>query len=115
MKIAVIGSRSINTNEAKEIIREKLKAMGCTKVISGGSMGVSLLAEEIAKEENYELEVHKPNYSTYGKKAPHVRSSLMINNCQLVLCLWDGVSKGTGHELVKARRAGKLVKLVMIY
>ena len=107
MKIAVIGSRGINTSEAKETIREALVEMGCKEVISGGAMGVSLLAEEVAKEENYKLEVHKPDYKTYGKKAPHVRSSIMMKSCDRVLALWDGKSKGTGHELTKARRAGK--------
>lgn len=113
MKIAVIGSRGLNSPEIKEIIKKKLEEMECTQVISGGSLGVSLLAEEVAREQGYKLQIHRPDYKTYGKVAPHVRSSLMISACEKVLCIWDGKSKGTSNELVKARTSGKLVKLIV--
>ena len=64
MKLAIIGSRSIEKLNLDEYIKEKPDV-----VISGGAKGIDTIAWEWALANTIEIIVHRPNYNLHGKWA----------------------------------------------
>lgn len=101
MKVAIVGSRSISD----QIFVETL--FNCfvyifgkpTKIISGGAKGIDTFADDFAHTSNIELQVFRPDWSKYGKKAGFVRNEDIIKNCDICLAIWDGYSNGTKNDL----------------
>jgi len=78
-----------------------------TEVISGGAHGADSAGARWARENGLKLTEHLPDWDRYGKRAGFLRNELIIKDADVVLCLWDGVSKGTGHSLSIAKRLKK--------
>lgn len=109
MKIAIVGSRSI--------LDEKLVVdfiLEChefdteyDKIISGGAKGVDTIAENFAKKYNIKTIIYKPEWDKYGKRAGFIRNSDIINACDKCICIWDGISKGTEHDIELCKQMSK--------
>lgn len=108
MKIAVIGSRGI-----ARIDCAKIGARRGDTIISGGARGVDSLAAAYARANGLALVEHFPDYSHYGKAAPHVRNKMIVADADRVVAFWDGKSRGTKNTIDKAKRYGKRVDIVM--
>ncbi|WP_040197993.1 SLOG family protein [Candidatus Soleaferrea massiliensis] len=104
MKTAIIGSRTISTINIADYI-----PCGTTEIITGGAKGVDRLAENFAKNNHYTLTVILPDYRRYGKAAPLKRNELIVQNCDLLIAVWDGKSKGTAYTIQYAQKIGKEV------
>ncbi|MBQ9964929.1 MAG: DUF2493 domain-containing protein [Clostridia bacterium] len=102
MKIAVVGSRTIQT-----VPLEKFLPPQCTEIVSGGARGVDTVAERYAKEHGIKLTVFYPNYERYGKAAPLKRNDQIAEYADMVYAFWDGVSRGTLHTVRQCRALGK--------
>jgi predicted Rossmann fold nucleotide-binding protein DprA/Smf involved in DNA uptake len=74
-----------------------------TQIVSGGARGADTLAFDYATEYNIAVEVFRPDYERYHKKAPFVRNKLIVNNSDIVIAFWDGKSTGTKHTLDYAK------------
>ncbi|HEX2938226.1 MAG TPA: SLOG family protein [Ruminiclostridium sp.] len=98
MKVAVIGSRDA-CESAFDMILEQIP-IGCSEIISGGARGVDFLAKRAAKELGLKFTCCRPNYKKYGRVAPLVRNSEIVDKADYVLAFWNGYSKGTRHALV---------------
>lgn len=109
MKIAVIGSRSFNDYE---LLQKTLKQYQPECIVSGGAKGADVLAERYAKENNINLLVFKPEWGRYGKIAGIKRNELIINNSDMVIAFWDGVSKGTKSSIDIAKKNNKPLIIV---
>lgn len=105
MRVAVIGSRTINS-----IDLEKFLPSNTTEIISGGAKGVDTVAKQYAIKNKIKLTEFLPQYDKYGKKAPLKRNITIIENADLVLAFWDGVSRGTLHACRKSRDKGVPVR-----
>jgi len=101
MKVAIVGSRSITDHFfVKTLFDYFVYIFGKpTKIISGGARGVDSFADEFANINNIELQVFRPNWAQYGKKAGFIRNEDIIKNCDICLAIWDGESHGTKHDL----------------
>ena len=118
MNLAIIGSRSIIPDPV--IILDKLRELAVhstdedpiQKIISGGAVGVDTVAGVIANNLQVEFLELKPDYSKYGKAAPHVRNNEIIEQADLIIAVWDGASKGTQSVIKKARKRGKKVIVI---
>ena len=101
MKVAIVGSRSINDQMFVEyLFRCFIYIFGKpTKIISGGARGIDTFAEDFAHTFNINLQVFKPDWAKYGKKAGFIRNEDIIKNCDICLAIWDGESHGTKHDL----------------
>lgn len=77
-----------------------------TVVISGTARGVDTLGERWAGENGIPIEKYPADWNTHGKSAGYKRNQLMAEKAEALIALWDGTSKGTGHMLEIARRAG---------
>lgn len=106
MKTAVIGSRTFN-NQKK--LFEVLSKHNISLVISGGAKGADKLAESYADVSNIEKLIFLPDWGKHRKAAGFIRNKDIIENAELVIAFWDGVSKGTKHSIDLAVSLGKKV------
>lgn len=117
IRVGIVGSRSRNTPKDKNVIRKVLKkqiAKGYKiHVVSGGcSRGADRFAEELAKELNLGISIHKPDVKPNCERweyaqAAYARNTLIANECNLLLAVWDGVSGGTKDTIDKAEKQNK--------
>ena len=82
-----------------------------TMLISGGAMGVDTLAEAYASEKGLPIQVIKPRYDLFGKKAPLLRNRQIVECADLVIAIWDGESTGTAYTIDYAHERGVPVRL----
>lgn len=114
MKIAIIGSRTfVDEQRGKERINKILTDNNIlvNEVISGGAKGADSIAEIFAKENNIPITIFKPDWSI-GRHAGLLRNSQIIDECDVVIALWDGKSNGTKDSIKKAEKSGKKVFIV---
>ncbi|MBQ3634610.1 MAG: DUF2493 domain-containing protein [Bacteroidales bacterium] len=106
MKLAIVGSRSITKEGvvAEAIEHFKLKP---GIIVSGGARGVDRMAAKYARENRIPLIEFKPDYERYGRAAPILRNTTIIEHSDVVLAIHDGVSRGTLDSIRKARELGK--------
>ncbi|MBR6251809.1 MAG: DUF2493 domain-containing protein [Bacteroidales bacterium] len=110
MKLAIVGSRSI-TKEG--IVAEAINHFNLKPgiIVSGGAKGIDSLAAKYARENKIPLIEFKPDYQRYGRAAPILRNTTIIEHSDVVLAIHDGVSKGTLDSIKKAKNLGKRVCL----
>lgn len=114
--IIIAGSRSISKysyllkaldNAIKEGYISKDKPM---IIISGGAVGVDLLAKQYAYENKLPYQEFKPDYQGYYDKiAPLRRNELMAQNGTVLIAIWDGKSPGTKHMISCMEKLSKPV------
>lgn len=111
MKLAIIGSRGFDDYElVKSVLSDYVDKV--TMVVSGGAKGADSLGEKWANENNIQTLIFKPDWKKYGKKAGHLRNTDIIQNCDMCVAFWDGVSTGTNDSIKKAKKFGKEVKII---
>ena len=103
MKVAIVGSRSLNIDISSYI------PVDCTSIISGGAVGIDSIAANYAKMNGKEFIEYLPNYKLFGRAAPIKRNTLIIENADLVIAFWDGKSKGTLNSINQAKKLGKKI------
>lgn len=106
LHVAVIGSRSITDADLSKYIPRD-----ATMLISGGASGVDTLAEKYAASHDLPIRILRPNYAVYGKRAPLLRNRQIIECADLVIAVWDGVSRGTAYTIDYAHERGVPVQL----
>jgi hypothetical protein len=111
MKVAVIGSRNFNDYEK---VKQVLSTKNITLLVSGGAKGADTLGQKYAEEHDIETKIFLPDWEKYGKKAGFLRNSDIINESELVIAFWDGVSKGTLDSLKKAKKENKNILIINI-
>ena len=117
MKVAIVGSRSItNYKLIKSKINELIKTHNIVikTIISGGAYGVDFIAEQYATENRIPIKIFLPDWNTYGKSAGFKRNTTIIENCDICIAFWDGISKGTLDSVNKAKKLNKQVYLIEI-
>lgn len=97
MKVAIIGSRSIDENAYQKLC--ELVPVGASEIISGSASGAHLLAHRYAMDHRLRLTVFETEYGKYGKDAPCVRNEQIIAYADYVIAVWDGKSRGTGSAI----------------
>jgi hypothetical protein len=103
MRFAVIGSRSYNNKEQlNRTLSFFIKNKGDV-VVSGGAAGADKLGAEWAIEKGFEVKEYIPDWDKYGKGAGFRRNADIINDSDMVICFWDGISKGTANSIGLAK------------
>lgn len=119
MKVIIAGSRGITdfnlfikaVNKAHDI-----EGISIFEIISGGAKGVDSLAERLAYEANIPIDVIKPNWHKYGKKAGILRNIDMVKSgANALIALWDGKSNGTKHMIDIAKKKGLKVFACVVF
>ena len=78
-------------------------------VLSGCARGADALGERYAHEHGLTIELYPAQWQTYGKAAGIRRNQEMAEACDLVICFWDGGSRGTKSMIALARKYNKPV------
>jgi len=135
MRIAVTGHRperlKDQQKEVKKWLFEQLNKYECTKAISGMAQGVDQIFAQAAIEKNIPLICcypYRKNFfhqeeqrilskakdikfisETYtGKRVYWFRDKYMVDNCDLLLAVWDGIEVGgTWLTINYAQKIGK--------
>lgn len=116
MRLAIIGSRSLNSNSVKSVISQVIakSKTSITEIVSGGAKGVDSVAASYAKENNIKCTVFLPDYDQFGKAATFIRNDEIVKNSDGVLAIWDEESKGTLYTINKAKKENLKVMVVKI-
>lgn len=69
MKIAVIGSRSLQIPEIEPYLPQQT-----TEIVSGGAAGIDRCAAQCARRNGWKLKEFLPDYRCYGRAAPLIRN-----------------------------------------
>jgi hypothetical protein len=111
--MAIVGSRTFQDYQLlRSTILSNPALNGCDTVISGGAHGADLLGERFARERGLKVTRLVPDWKKYKRYAGLMRNTDIVNRADHVVAFWDGVSKGTKDTITKAKRAGKLVKVI---
>jgi hypothetical protein len=103
--LLIFGSRELDTAPIGETVlqltmRNSFRMTDIKKVIHGGARGIDTLAGKWAKSMEIEVEEVKPDYKRYAPKvAPIERNKVMAHMCTHAIGFWDGISKGTMHQV----------------
>jgi hypothetical protein len=115
-RVAVVGSRTFDDKaRLYEVLtknRERIKL-----IVSGGAKGADTLATLWASDYGIPYLVfpalwRDPDTGVYNKGAGFKRNVKIIEQADVVIAFWDGVSSGTKHSIDMAERAGKPVKII---
>ncbi len=110
-RFIVAGCRDYTDYEkAKEYISEFIKEHLENQTLvflSGGCRGADLMGERFAKEHGFEICRYNADWKKFGKAAGPIRNLQMVKNCDLVLCFWDGKSRGTASLIALAKKQHK--------
>ena len=109
-RVVIAGSRGFCDYEAAcRFIDQCLNL--CEKeeiiVLSGGARGADALGERYAYERGFAIERYPARWKIYGKAAGIRRNQQMAEVCDLVICFWDGESRGTKSMITLARKYSK--------
>ncbi|MBP3381637.1 MAG: hypothetical protein J6L00_03230 [Clostridia bacterium] len=104
MKVAIIGSRTLQVNDLGEYL-----PIGISEIVSGGAKGIDTQAREYAKKNNLPLKEFLPEYHKYGRSAPLKRNLQIVAYADTVVAFWDGVSKGTKYVIDIYQKQGKKI------
>lgn len=110
MRIAIIGSRNFDdyngmSQEVSRICSEK--GWEITEIVSGGASGADRLAWRYAIIKKLLYKEFPADWKNFGKAAGHMRNTLIIDYCDVVIAFWDMKSPGTKDSITKAGACGK--------
>jgi predicted Rossmann fold nucleotide-binding protein DprA/Smf involved in DNA uptake len=113
MKIAIVGSRSIQDYKLVKTIIDEHKHQ-ITEIISGGAIGVDACAAKYAKENKIKLTEYEPNYAVDKGSAPIIRNMKIVNYSEGTIAIWDGLSAGSRFTIDYARKQKKLIQVYKV-
>ncbi len=113
MRLGIVGSRRRNTQEDKELIMKEVKsflsACGKFQIVSGGCpKGADRFAEEIAKELDLPMVIHKPDKSKLGANTRwaytqiyHDRNTLIAKDSDVLIACVAPDRKGGTEDTIR--------------
>lgn len=117
-KIVVAGSRDYcDYKKAKEYINLcicGIENKDTVIFLSGGCRGADMLGERYAIENGYDIKKYPADWKKYGAAAGPIRNREMAKEADMIICFWDGLSKGTKSLIDYAIKFEKNIKIKMI-
>lgn len=118
MKVCIAGSRSITDGKVvyRELdnINKPVEIVCISSVVTGGARGVDQLAEVWAYAKGFKVKTVRPDYEKHGKRAPLIRNVQMAEECDALIALWDGYSKGTKFTIDEFAKRGKPSYMILV-
>jgi len=125
IKVGIVGSRSRDSHKDKRLIRTVLRRqleLGKElHLVSGGCYkGADRFAEELSRELNLGISIHRPNFDDISGEIPKwiyasrafARNTLIAEECDILIATWDGKSGGTADTISKVEKLGKRIILL---
>jgi predicted Rossmann fold nucleotide-binding protein DprA/Smf involved in DNA uptake len=112
VRLAIVGSRTITDKGAivMGVSQAMAKAMELgldpqiTEIVSGGAKGVDAMAEDYAKAHGFPTRIFRADWDRHGRRAGFLRNRDIVANCDMVLAIHDGESRGTQMTIDIAKR-----------
>ncbi|MGN1034649.1 MAG: hypothetical protein ACI4PK_03590 [Oscillospiraceae bacterium] len=82
------------------------------KLLVAGAIGIDTLAQSVAAKLGVKFTCFRLNYSLYGKTAPIVRNTQIIDYADYILAFWNGFSKGTRFVIAQYLNKNKPLKVI---
>jgi predicted Rossmann fold nucleotide-binding protein DprA/Smf involved in DNA uptake len=123
MKLAIVGSRTFNTEDNFGLMIDILtsylfnaadRSFYFDTIISGGAKGADSFAKQFASDFEIEYVEFKADWNTNGKSAGMIRNKLIVDACDMVLVFWDGESRGTKNTIDLAKAAKKPTFIIYV-
>lgn len=129
-RICISGSRGFSDENLvkaylEEIIRKYSSITALTRTVfiaggcsSGPDVWVKELCEEYNKEKGFKsyhlvrYEEYPADWDTNGKAAGPIRNEKMVRQSEIVICFWDGKSKGTKSTIDFALKHKKYLHVI---
>ncbi len=112
-RVLIAGGRDYtNYPEAREFIDSclgELKSEHTIIIVSGCCRGADMLGLRYAAEHGLKTEKFPADWKTHGKSAGPIRNREMAKIADIVICFWNGTSRGTKSMIEFARRLQKTV------
>jgi len=105
VRLGIVGSRSWENRKlfwkiVKPFLAEHGKDL---HIVSGGAPdGADHFAELYARQKGLRITIHHADWDGLGKGAGFARNGDIVNDSQVILCFWDGKSKGSMDTVRKA-------------
>lgn len=110
MDVAIVGSRNFNNYSfMRSNLLQHFNVDDIKCICSGGAKGADTLAEMFADEFNIPTKVFLADWAKHGKSAGFIRNVDIVDNADIVIAFWDGISKGTKHSIDLAKKKCKEV------
>ena len=116
MKIAIFGSRDIDTKKAYNILFKKMTTDN-EYITSGNIKGVANEAIKVSKEKGIKITLYnyESNLGYYtALKDIFIKNKKMINSSEQAIVIWNAKSKGTKREIDMLKKANKHFELDII-
>lgn len=114
MKLAIVGSRTlIDARLVADEVDHVHAETAVTELISGGAKGADKLGEAWALTHDIPIRKLLPDWDRHGRAAGIIRNSDIVKEADKVIAFWDGTSRGTRDTIAKARKANKMLKVVL--
>lgn len=109
MRLAIIGGRDFDDyGKLAVTIHNHFYLVQITEIVSGGAKGVDSLAKKYARQYlNIKYTEYPAEWGKYGKSAGFRHNQTIVDNCDMILAFWDGMSRGAVDTIEKAKRAKK--------
>ena len=94
----------------------KSKKLIIDKIISGGAEGIDSLAERYAKVYNIKFNKNDylPQWDIYGNSAGIIRNKKLMNDADLNIIFWNGISPGTKYNIDYCMKNRKKHYLILV-
>jgi hypothetical protein len=76
---------------------------------------VDHIAAVASRDYGYECVEHLAQWNKYGSYAGYMRNTILVDNCDMVVAFWNGLSRGTFDAMQKAQRANKSLHVPSTY
>jgi ABC-type enterochelin transport system substrate-binding protein len=113
MKVIIAGSRDFRSYDLlKQKCDEILLERDEVEIVSGTARGADKMGEFYASERGYSMKLFPADWDQYGKSAGYIRNKQMAEYANMLICFWDGQSKGTQHMINLAKDLGLEVHII---
>lgn len=105
VKVIIAGGRDFNDYELLKSSCDKiLEDLIDVEIVSGGARGADSLGEKYAIERGLPIKIFKADWAKHGKSSGFKRNIEMAEYADMLICFWDGESKGTRHMINTAHK-----------
>jgi len=113
IRLGIIGSRAFDSYTLLDkTIKELPFYNDITEIVSGGAAGADRLGALFARDNQLKLTEFLPRWDKYGKKAGFMRNETIVQNSDVIVAFWDGVSKGTLNTINLTKKVHKHLYVV---
>lgn len=111
-RMMITGSRKITDEDyIFKCLSSIHKRRKFNLLIHGGARGVDTIAEKWASKKGISILKFVPDWKSYGISAAIRRNTVMADQCDFGVAIWDGTSKGTIDAMKKLKSRRKLFKV----